>query len=54
MLEVNDYVFGKMVYDHRWIKNEVISIFGKQKKIKICAKAFKEKPISDFQREREL
>lgn len=51
MLEINDSVFGKMKYDHRWIKEEKILLFDQDYNVKICAKAFNEKPISDFQRD---
>lgn len=50
MLEITDPVFGRMCYEHRWIKKEDICIFGKNQTIKICAKAFNEKPITDSQR----
>ena len=51
MLEINDSVFRKMKYEYRWIKEEIFHIFNKDQSIKICAKAFNEKPITDFQRE---
>lgn len=50
MLEITDSVFGQMHYEHRWVKEENIYIFGKNQTVKICAKAFNEKPITDSQR----
>lgn len=50
MLGIIDSVFGKMCYEHRWTKEENIYVFGKTQTIKICAKSFNEKPITDSQR----
>lgn len=51
MGSVNDEVFGLMEYKHRWIKNEIITFFGKNTNVIISAKAYKEKPITVAQRE---
>ena len=51
MLEINDSIFEKMRYEHRWVKDEVFHILDKDQTVKICAKAFNEKPITDFQRD---
>lgn len=48
---LNDNVFRQMEYHHRWVKDEFINIWGKRIKIKIVAKAYKKKPITDAQRE---
>ena len=50
MTETNDSVFGKMSYNHRWIKEENFLFLNKDFKVKVCAKAFNEKPITDEQR----
>lgn len=50
MLEIADPVFGQMRYDYRWGKKESIYFFGKKQTVKICAKAFNEKPVTDSQR----
>lgn len=47
---INDKVFGLMEYKHRWIKNETIKFFGKNNSVVVAAKAYKEKPITDEQR----
>lgn len=46
-----DHVFGKMVYDYSWEKEDVISLFGKQWPIYVVARAFPNRPILDAQRE---
>ena len=33
MLEITDPVFGRMCYEHRWIKKEDICIFGKNQQV---------------------
>ena len=50
MTEITDSVFGKMSYNHRWIKEENFLFLNKDFKVKVCAKAFNEKPITDEQR----
>lgn len=48
---INDPTFGEMTYNRRWAKMENLSIFEKEWPIKIVAKAFSGKPISDAQRD---
>ena len=45
-----DHVFGTMKYKHRWFKDEIISIFNRDYNIKIVAKAYFGKPITEQQR----
>ena len=50
-LEVNDKVFGNMIYKHSWIKQEIINWWGgKEFKIKIKAHAYKGQDILECQR----
>lgn len=51
MGNINDNVFGNMEYNHRWVKTEKISFFNKTIDVIIAAKSYKEKPITDEQRE---
>ena len=46
-----DAVFGEMTYKHRWYKTQSESFFGREYVIKIAAKAYSEKPITDEQRD---
>ena len=48
---VMDAVFGEMTYRHRWFKTEILNIFEKDFSVKIVAKAFSGKPITDEQRD---
>ena len=48
---VNDQVFGQMKYNHRWVKQENIALWGNKHDVKIVAKAYSSKPITDAQRE---
>lgn len=45
-----DTVFGKMSYKHRWIKEQSITLFGREWKITIAAKAYSGKMITEEQR----
>jgi hypothetical protein len=45
-----DSVFGKMIYRHKWYREQKEIIFGKEYTIKIAAKAYLGKPITDEQR----
>ncbi len=47
---INDNIFGLMEYKHRWVKSETINFFGINSNVTIAAKAYKEKPITDEQR----
>lgn len=47
---VKDTVFGEMEYKHRWIKQEVISLLGKDRKLNIIALAYSGDQICDEQR----
>lgn len=49
-METNDKVFGKIKYDHRWEKKKKIHFDGEEIEIKIIAKAFSQKSITDEQR----
>lgn len=46
-----DAVFGEMTYKHRWVKEDKEVFFGKEEEIKIVAKAYSGKPITDEQRD---
>ncbi len=46
-----DSVFGKMIYKHKWYREQKEIIFGKEYTIKIAAKAYSGKPITDEQRD---
>ena len=46
-----DAVFGEMTYKHRWVKEDKEVFFGKEEVIKIVAKAYSGKPITDEQRD---
>ena len=48
---VKDIVFGEMTYKRRWLKMELFNFFGKIWDVKVVAKAFSGKPISDEQRD---
>ena len=48
---VMDAVFGEMTYKHRWFKTEILNIFEKDFSVRIVAKAFSGKPITDEQRD---
>lgn len=48
---VMDNVFGAMMYKHRWIKEEVVVLLGKEWHVKIVAKAYSGKPITMQQQE---
>ncbi len=45
-----DRVFGEMVYKHRWYKQQMVLMFGKSWHIKVVAKAYSGKPITEEQR----
>lgn len=47
--EVNDQVFGAMIYKHRWVKKEIIDFWNQSYDITIAAKAYSNKPITDEQ-----
>lgn len=46
-----DKVFGEMKYNRRWFKDEYLSIFNKEYSIKIVAKAYSGKAITEQQRD---
>lgn len=48
---VMDTAFGEMTYKHRWFKTEILNFFGEDFSVKIVAKAFSGKPITDEQRD---
>lgn len=48
---VMDAAFGEMTYKHRWFKTEILNFFGEDFSVKIVAKAFSGKPITDEQRD---
>lgn len=45
-----DTAFGRMSYKHRWIKEQSITLFGKQWNVTIVAKAYSGKMITEEQR----
>lgn len=45
-----DTVFGKISYKHRWIKEQIITLFEKEWKVTIAAKAYSGKMITEEQR----
>lgn len=49
-VKVIDTVFGEMTYRHRWYKEITLSIFAKEWKVTLAAKAYLEKPITNEQR----
>lgn len=50
-MNINDPIFGEMSYKHRWFKEEQLELWGKAYTVKIVAKAYKEKPITNEQQE---
>ena len=48
---INDPVFGKMTYQHRWYKTDDIVLFGKHWDITIAAQAYTGQSILQIQRE---
>lgn len=50
MDKINDFVFGEMEYDHSWVKEENVSLFGKNYDIRIVAEAYAGQDILDIQR----
>lgn len=44
-----DSVFGEMKYRHRWYKEQSVTAFGKSWKIKVVAKAYSGKGITEEQ-----
>lgn len=45
-----DRVFGEMTYKHRWYKQQSVTMFGKSWNIKVVAKAYSGKHITEEQR----
>lgn len=45
-----DRVFGEMTYKHRWYKQQSVAMFGKSWNIKVVAKAYSGKHITEEQR----
>ena len=45
-----DRVFGEMTYKHRWYKQQSVTMFGKSWNIKVVAKAYSGKRITEEQR----
>lgn len=50
-MKINDDVFGVMEYNHRWLKEENILIWGKELTVNICARSYNEKPITTLQKQ---
>lgn len=48
---INDPVFGKITYQHRWYKTEDIVLFGKHWNITIAAQAYTGQSILQIQRD---
>ena len=48
---INDPVFGKITYQHRWYKTEDIVLFGKRWNITIAAQAYTGQSILQIQRD---
>lgn len=51
IITCQDPVFGQMQYQHYWKKKETLKFWGKDREIVIGARAFKQRPITDGQRE---
>lgn len=50
-IKYNDAVFGEMIYRHRWCKEQEINIFGQIWNIKVVAKAYSGKAITNKQQD---
>jgi len=48
-LTCKDDVFGEMTYKHRWYKQQMFSMFGKEWNVTVVAKAYSGKPITEEQ-----
>ena len=53
-MRITDSVFGEMIYDHGWEKDETIIVSGKEQPIKVVVAAYEGQGILDIQREQYL
>ena len=53
-MRITDSVFGEMIYDHSWEKDETIIVSGKEQPIKVVVAAYEGQGILDIQREQYL